>query len=224
MYRIIAKPMVGEVRMKISEETLIPLSAIKPYERNAKKHPKKEIKRLMESIRDYGWTQPIVIDEHNLIIIGHGRRLAAIELGITEVPCKIYSGLTEKQKKTLRLADNKTNESKWIEAFLALDLSELDEMDMSRFGFEMDTEESKANASKKLYEEMQLKAFEHYDYVVFVFKSQHDWLNVVSHFDLQKVNAGYGETKKVGVGRVLDGKRLLKIIGYSDTDIEPVED
>jgi len=85
---------------------------IKPYEKNAKKHPKKQVQQIAESIKNFGFNQPIVVDENNVIIIGHGRFEAAKLLGLTEVPA-IKVKLTDDQAKAYRLADNKLNESDW---------------------------------------------------------------------------------------------------------------
>jgi len=81
-----------------------------PYAKNVKKHDAAQVAKIVESIQQFGWTQPVVIDESNVIIAGHGRRLAAIQLSIPEVPVVVLSGLTDEQKRALRLADNRTNE------------------------------------------------------------------------------------------------------------------
>jgi ParB-like chromosome segregation protein Spo0J len=86
------------------------VAALVPYAKNVKKHDDAQVAKIVESIQQFGWTQPIVIDENNEIIAGHGRRLAAIKLSITEVPVVVLSGLTDEQKRALRLADNRTNE------------------------------------------------------------------------------------------------------------------
>jgi ParB-like chromosome segregation protein Spo0J len=81
-----------------------------PYAKNVKKHDDGQVAKIIESIQQFGWTQPIVIDESNVIIAGHGRRLAALKLGRTRVPVLVLRGLMEEQKRALRLADNRTNE------------------------------------------------------------------------------------------------------------------
>lgn len=77
-----------------------------PYFQNAKPH-KVKLKVLSESIRRFGFDQPIVIDEEDVILKGHGRRLASIQLGLKEVPVLVKTGLSEAAKKVLRIADNK---------------------------------------------------------------------------------------------------------------------
>src|ERR1035437_3237743 len=77
-----------------------------PYEKNARVHPKKQIDLLCKNIEKFGFTTPILIDENNNIIAGHGRTLALKQLGKTEAPCVQIEGLTESEIKALRLADN----------------------------------------------------------------------------------------------------------------------
>lgn len=116
----------------------IPVSDLKPYPRNAKKHPEEQIARIMESLRAFGFRQPIVIDRGNVVVIGHGRLEAAKRLGMTHVPIQRCDDLTEEQVKALRLADNKTNESEWDFDALTGELKSIDEMDMSLFGFDVE--------------------------------------------------------------------------------------
>ena len=110
-----------------------------PYEHNAKQHPDSQVKQIAASIKQFGFRQPIVVDMDNVVVIGHGRLLAAKELGLKEVPIVRADDLTEKQIKALRLADNKTNESGWDFTQLEAELSELElDFDMSEFGFDGD--------------------------------------------------------------------------------------
>jgi site-specific DNA-methyltransferase (adenine-specific) len=109
---------------------------IKPYKRNAKRHPPEQVEYIANSIREFGWQQPLVIDKNGVVVIGHGRLLAAKKLGMKEVPCVRAEGLTDEQIKALRLADNKTNESEWDIKLLAEDMGGIFDIDMSQFGFE----------------------------------------------------------------------------------------
>lgn len=104
---------------------------IKPYERNAKKHDERQIKNVMESIKQFGFVQPIVVDKDNVVIIGHCRLIAAKRLKMREVPCVRAEDLTQEQVDKLRLLDNKLNESDWdmellLEDIPALDFSDFD--------------------------------------------------------------------------------------------------
>lgn len=109
------------------------LSELTPYPGNAKKHDKKQIANVAESIRQYGFVQPIVVDRDDVIIIGHCRALAAKKLGMDEVPCVSMDDLTLEQVNALRLVDNKSNESDWDFDLLAEELSGLD---LSAFDFD----------------------------------------------------------------------------------------
>lgn len=80
---------------------------VQPYELNAKIHDKDQVERIAKSIKDFGWDQPIVVDKDGVIIKGHGRRLAAISLGITKVPVWVRDDLTAEQARAARLADNR---------------------------------------------------------------------------------------------------------------------
>ena len=106
------------------------LRDLKPYPKNAKKHPQEQIKNVAESIKEFGWQQPIVVDEQNVIIIGHCRYQAAKLLGLENVPVHVAKGLDENQANKLRLLDNKTNESEWD---LDLLLEQIPELDFSNY-------------------------------------------------------------------------------------------
>ena len=116
------------------------LGEITPYEKNAKKHDETQINNVAESIRQYGFVQPIVIDKDGVIVIGHCRALAAKKLGLKEVPCVCVEDLTEEQVKALRIVDNKSNESPWDFDILPDELADLDLRDFD-FDFGIDDEE-----------------------------------------------------------------------------------
>ena len=109
------------------------LDTIKPYEKNAKKHDQTQIDNVAESIRQYGFVQPIVVDKDGIIVIGHCRALGAKKLGLKEVPCVCVDDLTPEQVNALRLVDNKSNESEWDFDLLA---DELPGLDLSAFDFD----------------------------------------------------------------------------------------
>ncbi len=109
------------------------LDAITPYAANAKKHSPTQVANLVESIRQFGWTQPLVVDAAGVLVIGHCRFLAAQRMGLEEAPCVCVDDLTPEQVNALRLVDNKTNESPWDLDLLA---EELPGLDLSGFDFE----------------------------------------------------------------------------------------
>lgn len=99
---------------------------LKPYEKNAKKHDKTQIANVAESIKRFGFAQPLVVDKDNVLIIGHCRLLAAKQLKLREVPVVRMDDLTEEEVKQLRLLDNKLNESDWDFDLLMDEVGELD--------------------------------------------------------------------------------------------------
>ena len=109
------------------------IADIIPYAANAKKHDKRQINNVAESIKQYGFVQPIVIDRDGVIVIGHCRALAAKKLGMEEVPCVCVDELTPEQVNALRLVDNKSNESDWDYDLLA---DEIPGLDLSAFDFD----------------------------------------------------------------------------------------
>ena len=102
------------------------VSELTPYGLNAKKHDDTQVANVANSIKRFGWQQPIVIDEQGVVVIGHCRLMAAKKLGLKEVPVTVASGLTDDEIKELRIADNKTNESPWDLNLLAEDIEGLD--------------------------------------------------------------------------------------------------
>lgn len=120
--------------MEIKE---IPVGRIKPYENNAKLHPEYQVEKIANSIKRFGFKQPLVVDKHNVLVIGHGRLLAAKALGLKAVPCVKADDLTEQEINALRLADNKTAESGWDFGILATELDGITDIDMSDFGFDL---------------------------------------------------------------------------------------
>lgn len=84
-----------------------PIDKIVPYKNNVKIHDEKQVSKIAESIRRFGWDQPIVVDKNGVIIKGHGRTLAAQKLGLIEVPVLVRDDLTEDEANAARIADNR---------------------------------------------------------------------------------------------------------------------
>ena len=110
---------------------------ITPYPKNAKKHPKKQVQQVADSIKAFGFNQPIVIDEAGVIIVGHGRYEAAKSLNLTSVPTLTLK-LTEEQANAYRLADNKLNESEWDMKLVIEELKGLSDDLIDLTGFDSD--------------------------------------------------------------------------------------
>ena len=108
-----------------------------PYSKNAKKHDETQISNVAESIKQFGFVQPVVVDKNGVIVIGHCRTLAAKKLGMKTVPCVMVDELTDEQVRALRIIDNKTNESPWDMELLA---EELPDIDLSGFDYDFGNE------------------------------------------------------------------------------------
>jgi hypothetical protein len=107
------------------------IHSLKPDPRNARTHPKRQIEQIVRSMREFGFTNPVLIDDAGVLIAGHGRLRAAKELGLTEVPTITLRDLTEVQKKALRLADNKIALSAgWDLEILRLELADIGTLDV----------------------------------------------------------------------------------------------
>lgn len=110
-----------------------------PYATNARTHSEQQVKQLAAAMREWGFTNPVLVDENASIIAGHGRVMAAGLLEMTHVPCIFLDGLSEAQKKAYRIADNKLAlNSGWDEAMLATELEGLqaDDVDLGLIGFD----------------------------------------------------------------------------------------
>ena len=113
----------------------VALSELVPYARNARTHSRKQIRQIADSIRTFGFTNPIIIDKENMILAGHGRHAAARELGLEKVPCVRIETMTPAQKRAYVLPDNKLAlNAGWDEELLGLELKELVEISS---GFEI---------------------------------------------------------------------------------------
>lgn len=126
------------------------ISDLKPYKNNPRKNDK-AVDAVAASIKAFGFKQPVVIDDNGEIIAGHTRLKAAKKLGIKTVPCIVADDLTPEQIKAYRLADNKTAElAEWDMELLPLELDDLQEFDMTLFGFELP--KGKAEVTEDDYE------------------------------------------------------------------------
>lgn len=132
-----------------------------PYARNARTHSVEQVNQIAASIKEWGWTTPVLVDEHGGIIAGHGRTLAAQKLEMTEVPVMVAKGWSDAKKRAYIIADNKlAQNADWDNEMLALELGELGELgfDLDLTGFAADEiadllspeEEDDSKYSKKI--------------------------------------------------------------------------
>lgn len=141
MYKRKGSEYMDIVQMKISE--------LVPYDKNPRINDD-AVKYVVESIKEFGFKVPIVLDAQNVIIAGHTRWKAAKKLKLKEVPCIIADDLTDEQIKAFRLADNKVSEqAEWDYDLLSAELDDLVDFDMSVFGFEEEVVEEKVPKERK---------------------------------------------------------------------------
>ncbi len=192
------------------------LDEIKPYEKNPRKNDE-AVEYVANSIKEFGFKVPIVIDKDGIIVAGHTRYKASKKLKLEEVPCIIADDLNEEQIKAFRLADNKVSEkAKWNKDLLMSELFDL-EMDMSEFGFEeLEKKEEEVEGDIEFGEILG----EEHNYVVLYFDNEVDWLQAESLLDLKQVKCGStrkdgvitaGMNRK-GIGRVINGREAINKI------------
>lgn len=129
-----------KIKIRGQSWTMRPIETITPYAKNAKIHSAQQIARLRDSLREFGFVRPLLIDGDGNLLSGHGTLEAARAEGMVQVPCVLVDGLTEAQRRAYIHADNKLSElSSWDEMLLDLELQELTDLgiDMTALGFEL---------------------------------------------------------------------------------------
>jgi ParB-like chromosome segregation protein Spo0J len=214
----------------MNEIEQIDITKLKPYPDNAKKHIASQIDAIAKSIKEFGFVGVVIVDETNTILAGHGRVAGAKKAGLTTVPCLKYTNLTEKQKRLFVIADNRLAEvgGGWDEKILEKEIQDIlknTDYDIGEFGFdeqfvydiisknlEENSEVSDEVAEK--FPQMELQAFESYDYIVLFFKDSRDFLNVAQRIGVKRVlmNRPEDKTKKVGIGRLIRGEKIIELL------------
>lgn len=195
-------------------------NSIKPYKNNPRDN-RKAIEAVKVSIAEFGFNQPIVVDKNKVIVVGHTRREAAIELGLQKVPVIVADHLTPEKARRYRLADNRTNENAyWIEDKLAEELLKVDPKKRASTGFSEDElSELMADLDEavpvKPKVEFSQELLESRNYVVLYFDNDVDWLAAKTHFKMKSVASkrANGKPWATGIGRVIDGAKYLKRLG-----------
>lgn len=194
-------------------------ASIRPYKRNPRDNSK-AIESVAESIKDFGFNQPIVVDKHRVIIVGHTRHAAALLLDLKRVPVMVADHLTKAQVKAYRLADNRTNENSfWLEDELAQELLSIPAKQRKSTAF---TDEQLAEMLGEVESAVPVKAkvefseelLESRNYIVLYFDNDVDWLSARTHFRLRSAFSKRcnGKPWSKGVGRVVDGAKYLRRI------------
>lgn len=207
----------------------IKTSALIPYARNSRTHSEAQVAQIAGSIREFGFTNPVLIDAENGIIAGHGRIMAAQKLGLEEVPCIRLDHLTETQRKAYIIADNKLAlNAGWDEEMLGLELTELQLLgiDPESLGFSdieiddmLNSEEILDEVEKEIEHEQSLQVEPAMEYLIILAKDLDEWDEMIDFFKLEKVRRG-GYKKgsafdAIGLERVLKFERVKN--AHSDT-------
>jgi hypothetical protein len=173
-----------------------------PYARNSRTHSDAQVAQIAASVREFGWTNPVLVDGENGIIAGHGRVLAARKLGMEEVPCIELAGLSDTQRRAYIIADNKLAlNGGWDDELLALEISELDAagFDLSVVGFSqgeltslfLEREEGETDP------ETEWKGMPEFDQ-----KDSTSWRKLIVHFECQ---SDFDEFSRL-IGQKMTGK------------------
>lgn len=208
---------VEEYDVKAMAAEYVPIAHLKGWKDNPRKNDQ-AVQPLMDSIKRFGFAAPVVARKADkMIIAGHTRVKAALELRLTDIPVR-YLDISEEDAKLLALADNKLGEiAKWDEAKLSAVLRELDEAgaDLEGLGWIHDEVDELIEdmVEEPVEPEVPFSEFigESHNYVVLLFDNEIDWLSALTHFDVSpKMSRRDNGTRwKRGTGRVIDGASYL---------------
>ncbi len=191
----------------------LPVSDLKPYAKNARRHTNKDINTIIESIKEFGFSDPIGIwSEKNVVVEGHGRLIAAKKLGMEEVPCIRLDHLTDEQRRAYALAHNKTAEmSSWLDDMLREELDNISDIDMTNFGFAIKIDDIDTDITVPEHK-IAAELGEANNYIVLEFKTESDWERAQYVFGLEKVasNRKNEKVRQYGIGRVIDGAEVMR--------------
>lgn len=207
--------------MKEMKIEYLNIDDIIPYENNPRRNDE-AVDYVANSIKEFGFKVPIIIDKDNVVVTGHTRLKASEKLGLKKIPVIYADDLTEDQIKAFRIADNKVSEfSSWDFDKLGLELEDID-LDMSDFGIFQDEENDELIdlEDKKEKEEIEFTEVlgEEHNYIVLYFDNDIDWLQAESLFDIKpkknlvtrKDGVITNSMERVSVGRVLNGAKALE--------------
>ena len=212
------------MRVLCAHTSLSDPATLKPNPENPNRHSAHQIQLLAAIIQEQGWRAPITVSKRSgLIVRGHGRLEAALLMGCDNVPVDEQDYANEAEELADLLADNRLSE-----------LAELDEADLKKVieklrqadpTFDVELTGFMEDEITKLFAEeededaletiprMECQAFEHHDYLVFMFHDLRDWMLALQGMGVSEVDYSISRTsKRIGIGRVLNGKRLLQLI------------
>jgi hypothetical protein len=212
------------MRVLCAHTSLADPATLKPNPANPNRHSAHQIQILAAIIQEQGWRAPITVSKRSgLIVRGHGRLEAALLMGCDKVPVDEQDYANEAEELADLLADNRLSElAELDEADLKKVIEKLREADPSfdveLTGF-MEDEIAKLFAEEDMEDaletipRMECQAFEHHDYLVFMFHDLRDWMLALQGMGVVEVDYSISRTsKRIGIGRVLNGKRLLQLL------------
>jgi len=199
----------------------VEINSIKPYKNNPRNNDD-AVEATANSIKEFGWQQPIVVDKNNVIIVGHTRLKAAKKLGLKQVPIVVAENLTDEQVKAYRLADNKTGELAVWDKTLQEELDGISDIDMSIFGFDPEAEDEDEEIPIEPEVEFTSELLEKNNYVVLTFDNDVDWLQAQTLLGLKTVKSLDSKPgfEKQGIGRVVNGASAINKIINGGESIE----
>ena len=188
-----------------------------PYARNARKHGAAQIAEIAASIREWGWTVPVLIDDTGRIIAGHGRVLAAQQLEVADIPVIVAHGWTDAQKRAYALADNEiAAHSTWNKELLRVELADLasQAVDLTLLGFSAADTAAADPAAGELPQGLQLEPAR--EYAVVVCADLDEWERLKVAFNLVPVRrGGYrkgSDRDDIGTQRVVKAADVLRML------------
>ena len=208
------KGLVRMAKMSKLKVEYVPTESIKTYVNNAKIHTAEQIEQIKKSIQEFGFNDPIAVWKENEIIEGHGRLIAALELGIEDLPIIRLDNLTDEQRRAYTLVHNKlTMNTDFDFSLLEMELEAITNIDMGDFGFELngiqidDIDQEILNPEEPIAKELG----EANNYVVLEFFTEEEWMEAQQILGLQKVQTAdtNKNIRRHGIGRVIDGKGVL---------------
>jgi len=217
-------------------DQLVPLAQLnrQRHPKNPNTHSAAQVAAIAAVLEGNGWRQAIVVSNRSgLITRGHGRLDAALLLGYDTAPVDFQDYQSEEAEIADMVADNRLSElSEMDQEQLVRVLKELQAAghDIELTGFtEQDvaklTSLEEETAKLETIPQMELQAFEHYDYLMFMFRDIRDWLRVLQLLKVARVNFSISrKTQKIGIGRVINGKRLLERLDDGSSASHPARD
>lgn len=215
------------IKGKAPYKKMVTREQIKPHPNNVKVHPDHQVEKLRGGIDSFGYLQEIVVDEKNIIILGHGRYLSLEELPVEEkFEVTVKEGLTEDEKMQLMIFDNKIVSNEWNEEVLAKELPKLKALGLETgFG-----EKEIKDLALKMKDEPELEEepaypltpqlHENYNYLMLFFKDELDFTYAKQLLKIKKA-ADRMKRDVIGWSRAIDGMEAIKLLQASEGMPEP---